>query len=51
MTHSKMLQTRRKKQKIRKTLANAVKREKKLAKQGAKPAAAASSRQPDPTPA
>lgn len=34
MTHSQMVQTRRKKQKIRKQLANAAKREKKLAKQG-----------------
>lgn len=41
MTHSQMVQTRRKKQKIRKNLANTAKREKKLAKQSAKSVGAA----------
>jgi hypothetical protein len=38
LSHSKMLHTRRKKQRIRKLMANAAKREKRLAKQAAKAA-------------
>lgn len=51
MTHSQMVQTRRKKQKIRKNLANAAKREKKLAKQGVRATDAGASKPTAPAPA